>query len=193
MSFIQQALKDAHETLEAALSHKPFIEQLESAVEALATGLQTDHSVMSCGNGGSMCDAIHFAEELTGRYRKDRRPLKAFSMGDSAHMSCVANDFGYDFVFSRIVEAWGQKGDFLLAISTSGNSKNVINAVQSAKQKGMKIIGLLGKGGGQLKDMVDYPIIVPSDVTDRIQEVHIKAIHIMIEGVERKIFPEHYA
>lgn len=193
MSFVEKALSDAHNTLQKTLSDKNFISQLENAVSALAEALHNNKAVMSCGNGGSMCDAIHFAEELTGRYRKDRRPIRAFPMGDPGHLTCVSNDFGYDHVFSRLVEAWGQKGDFLLAISTSGNSQNVIKAVQVAQSLGMKSIGLLGKGGGKLKEMVDYPIVVPSDITDRIQEVHIKAIHIMIEGVERKLFPDHYA
>jgi D-sedoheptulose 7-phosphate isomerase len=148
--------------------------------------------VFSCGNGGSMCDAMHFAEELTGRFRKERAPLAAMAISDSSHLSCVANDYGYDFVFSRYVEAWGQQGDVLLAISTSGNSKNVILAVEAAKKKGMKVVGLLGKGGGILKDMVDVPLVVDSSISDRIQEIHIKCIHIFIEGIERNLFPKNY-
>ena len=139
-----------------------------------------------------MCDAMHFAEELTGRFRKERAPLPAMAINDASHLTCVSNDYGYDFVFSRYVEAWGNKGDVLLAISTSGNSPNVLLAVEAAKKKGMKVVGLLGKGGGILKDMVDVSLVVDSKVSDRIQEVHIKCIHIFIEGIERTLFPENY-
>jgi D-sedoheptulose 7-phosphate isomerase len=148
--------------------------------------------IYSCGNGGSMCDAMHFAEELTGRFRKERRPLGALAISDASHISCVANDYGYDFIFSKYIEAWGNNDDVLLAISTSGNSPNVINGVLEARKKGMKIVGLLGKGGGKLKDLVDVSLIVESNISDRIQEVHIKCIHIMIEGIERNLFPENY-
>jgi D-sedoheptulose 7-phosphate isomerase len=139
-----------------------------------------------------MCDSLHFAEELTGRYRKDRAPLPATGISEAGHITCIANDFGFEHIFSRFVEAWGQKGDTLLAISTSGNSANVIKAVEVAKAKGMKIVGLLGKDGGKLKSMVDVPLIIPCSITDRIQEVHIKCIHIFIEGIERELFPENY-
>ena len=149
----------------------------------------SEGSIYSCaGNGGSMCDAMHFAEELTGRFRKDRKPLPAaLAISDPSHISCVANDFGYDQIFSRAIEAYGRSGDVLLAISTSGNSKNIINAVEMAKSKNMKTIGLLGKEGGALKDLVDIPLIVPqTKSTDRIQEIHIKLIHLFIEGIERQ-------
>ncbi len=192
MDYIKNSLQEAQETLNKSLSNQTFLETLSNAVECLITTFENDGRVMSCGNGGSLCDSMHFAEELTGRYRKNRRPLGATSIMDPSHMSCVANDFGYEHIFSRFVEGWGKKGDTLLAISTSGNSQNVIKAVESAKAKGMNTIGLLGKDGGALKNMVDTPIIVPSDITDRIQEIHIKCIHIMIEGVERKLFPENY-
>jgi D-sedoheptulose 7-phosphate isomerase len=147
---------------------------------------------MSCGNGGSMCDAMHFSEELTGRYRKDRRALAAFSLTEPAHMSCVANDFGYDHIFSRYLDALGKAEDVLLAISTSGNSKNVLMAVESAKKQGMKIVGLTGKNGGKLKELCDVNINVETELTDRIQEIHIKVIHLFIEGIERQLFPDHY-
>ena len=139
-----------------------------------------------------MCDSLHFAEELTGRYRKDRAPLPATGISEAGHITCIANDFGFDHIFSRFIEAWGQKGDTLLAISTSGNSANVIKAVEVAKSKGMKVVGLLGKDGGKLKSMVDVPLVIPCPITDRIQEVHIKCIHIFIEGIERELFPENY-
>lgn len=148
--------------------------------------------ILSCGNGGSMCDAMHFTEELTGRYRKDRKPLAAFSLSEPAHISCVANDYGYDFIFSRYVEALGKPDDVLLAISTSGNSKNVLLAAQEAKKNQMKIIALTGKDGGQLAKLADVSFIVESQITDRIQEIHIKIIHLLIEGIERDLFPENY-
>ena len=192
MSFIINSLTQAQDTLNKTLADEKFVAQLGNAIKLLTETFENDGRVMSCGNGGSLCDSMHFAEELTGRYRKDRAPLGATSIMDPSHMSCVANDFGYEHIFSRFVEGWGRKGDTLLAISTSGNSANVIKAVQSSQAKGIKTIGLLGKSGGELKDMVDIPLIVPSDITDRIQEIHIKCIHIMIEGIERNLFPENY-
>ena len=186
------ALKEAHDLLIKVLEDKDFIKKIEEAGKTLAETMKSNNRVLSCGNGGSMCDATHFAEELTGRFRKDRKALPAMSLADPAHMSCVSNDFGYDFIFSRMVEAWGNQNDLLLAISTSGNSKNVIKAVEAAKSKGMKVVGLLRKDGGQLESMCDLSLVVPSQVTDRIQEVHIKIIHIMIESMERVLFPEHY-
>lgn len=191
--FITNSLNRAQSTLNAFLEDPKYVDQIQEGVDTLVNSFKAGGRVMSCGNGGSMCDSMHFAEELTGRYRKDRSPLGAMPMGDPSHITCVANDYGYDFIFSRNVEAWGNKGDVLLAISTSGNSGNIIEATKAAKAKGMKVIGLLGKDGGKLKNMVDVPIIVPSTETDRIQEIHIKCIHIFIEGVERELFPEHYS
>ena len=185
-------LKEAAKTLDSFIANKENIFQLNEAISHLVLTFREGHSVFSCGNGGSMCDAMHFAEELTGRYRKNRKPLPATAIADPSHLSCVANDFGYNQVFSRYIEAWGSKGDCLLAISTSGNSKNVILATEAAKQKNIKVIGLLGKGGGALKSLVDFPIIVDSNITDRIQEIHIKIVHLMIEGIERELFPENY-
>lgn len=191
-SFVTEALKHAQSVLDNFINDPSNVSLLEQAVEAFTDSLKADGRVMACGNGGSMCDSMHFIEELTGRYRKDRPPLSAIPMGDPSHMTCVANDFGFDYVFSRNVEAWGRKGDTLLAISTSGNSQNVILATEKAKEKGMKVVGLLGKTGGKLKDLVDIAIIVPDQMTDRIQEIHIKCIHIFIEGIERNLYPEHY-
>ena len=185
-------LQEAAKTLDSFAKNKENIFQLNEAIKQLILTFREGKKVFSCGNGGSMCDSMHFAEELTGRYRKNRRPLPAAAIADPSHLSCVANDFGYHEVFSRHIEAWGNEGDCLLAISTSGNSKNVILATEIAKQKNLKIIGLLGKDGGELKSLVDYPIVVDSKITDRIQEVHIKIIHLMIEGIERDLFPENY-
>lgn len=191
--FISNSLNLASETLNKFLGNPENITAIAKAIELQVNCLKDDGRLLSCGNGGSMCDSMHFVEELTGRYRKDRRPLSAMSMGDPSHITCVANDYGYEYIFSRHVEAWGRKGDVLVAISTSGNSKNVILATEMAKQKGMKVVGLLGKNGGELKNLVDIPIIVDSPITDRIQEIHIKIIHIFIEGIERALFPDHYA
>ncbi|MBL7664566.1 MAG: D-sedoheptulose 7-phosphate isomerase [Bacteriovoracaceae bacterium] len=192
MSFIEAAFQDAESTLIKFFKDKKNISQMESAIACFLDSIRNDGRILSCGNGGSMCDSMHFVEELTGRFRKDRPPIAAMSMGDPSHITCVANDYGYDYIFSRHVEAWGRAGDTLLAISTSGNSPNVIKAVEAAKKKQMKVVGLLGKDGGKLKSMVDIALVVDNKVSDRIQEVHIKMIHIFIEGIERELFPQHY-
>lgn len=191
MTFIHQAYQDAKLTLESFFTEQNIL-LVESAIHKMSTSFENGGHMFSCGNGGSMCDSLHFAEELTGRYRKDRRPLPASGISEAGHITCVSNDFGYDHIFSRYLDAWGKPGDGLLAISTSGNSNNIIKAVEMAKSKKMFVIGLLGKDGGKLKSLVDVPLIVPSNTTDRIQEVHIKLIHMFIEGIERKIFPENY-
>ena len=191
-NFIDNSLKQAMNTLSDFIKNKNNLALMEQAIQEFVSTFKKDRKVFSCGNGGSLCDAMHFAEELTGRYRKDRRPLAATAINDPSHLSCVANDFGYQDVFGRYIEAWGTEGDCLLAISTSGNSENVILATEIARKKGLKVIGLLGKGGGKLKSLVDIPIIVEGEITDRIQEIHIKIIHIFIEGIERELFPEHY-
>jgi D-sedoheptulose 7-phosphate isomerase len=190
-SFIQNSVSEAKKTFEDFFVPSN-IHLMEQAIDSIVNSFQKDGHVFSCGNGGSMCDSLHFAEELTGRYRKDRRPLPATGISEAGHITCIANDFGFDHIFSRYIEAWGKSGDVLLAISTSGQSPNVIKAVEVAKAKKMITIGLLGKTGGTLKSMVDFPIVVPAQITDRIQEVHIKIIHMFIEGIERKLFPENY-
>jgi D-sedoheptulose 7-phosphate isomerase len=145
-----------------------------------------------CGNGGSHCDAMHAAEEFTGRFRKDRKAMGALALGDPAHLTCVANDFGFDQVFARQLEGLGRKGDMLIGISTSGNSKNIGNAFEVAKQKGIRTVALLGRDGGWMKDLADLTIIVPGKTSDRIQEMHIKILHNVIETCERELYPEHY-
>lgn len=192
MSFIKSSLSEAQLTLNQFIENEQNIKKMEEAISLFVNSFRSKGRVFSCGNGGSMCDSLHFAEELTGRYRKDRAPLPATGISEAGHITCIANDFGFEYIFSRYVEAWGQEGDTLLAISTSGNSPNVIKAVEVAHNKGMKVVGLLGKDGGKLKSMVDVPLIIPSSITDRIQEIHIKCIHIFIEGIERQIFPENY-
>ena len=175
-NYIASSLKESQDTLNHFISQSNNIDLIARAVETFVKTINLDGRILACGNGGSMCDSMHFVEELTGRYRKDRDPICAISMGDPSHITCVANDYGYEYIFSRHVQAWGRDGDTLLAISTSGNSKNVINAVEIAKKKNMKVVGLLGKNGGALKGLVDIPIIVDSPITDRIQEIHIKQI-----------------
>jgi D-sedoheptulose 7-phosphate isomerase len=191
-SYILSSLQDAHKTLTTFIENKENITKIDQAINTFVTSFKNGGAVFSCGNGGSMCDSLHFAEELTGRYRKDRAPLPATGISEAGHITCIANDFGFDHIFSRFVEAWGKKNDTLLAISTSGNSANVIKAVEVARSKGMKVVGLLGKDGGKLKSMVDVALVIDCPITDRIQEVHIKCIHIFIEGIERELFPENY-
>ena len=163
-------------------------QKINTAIELMSAALKNGNKIISCGNGGSMCDAMHFAEELSGRFRNNRKGLAAVSISDTSHISCVANDFGYDFVFSRYIEAIGQSGDVLLGISTSGSSKNVILAVEAAKKKGMKTLVLTGKGGGKLSVLADLEIRAPySEFADRAQEIHIKIIHNFILGIESNL------
>ena len=190
--FVLESLLEAQQVLNAFISEKNNVYNITSAISLMVEAYKNNGRIFSIGNGGSMCDAMHFAEELTGRFRKERAPLPAMAINDASHLTCVSNDYGYEFIFSRYIEAWGNKGDILLAISTSGNSKNIILAVEAAKKKGMKIVGLLGKDGGTLKDLVDVSLIVNSEISDRIQEIHIKCIHIFIEGIERNLFSENY-
>jgi D-sedoheptulose 7-phosphate isomerase len=159
----------------------------------VASALGSGHRVLTCGNGGSMSDAIHFAEELSGRFRGNRQAFAAQAMSDPAHLTCVANDFGFDQVFARGVEAWGQAGDVLVTLSTSGNSPNVVKAAEAARVRGLCVIGLLGGDGGALLSLCDDAIVVPSKDSGRVQEIHIKVIHLVIEGIERTLVPQNYA
>lgn len=186
-------LKEASQVLETFLESSENLKKCSEFSQILIDAYRANHNVFSCGNGGSHCDSMHFAEELTGRYRKERRPLGALALGDASHVTCVANDYGFEHIFSRQLAGLGRAGDVLIGLSTSGNSANVIQAVELAKKSGIKTIALLGKGGGKLKDLADLSIVVPADTSDRIQEVHIKLIHIVIETVERALFPENYA
>ena len=160
-------------------------DKIRQAANHMAEAVNKGGRIYSCGNGGSMCDAMHFAEELTGRYRNNRKAIPAMSISDPSHLSCVSNDYGYPFVFSRFLEAFGQAGDVLLAISTSGNSENVINAIQVAKERNMFVVGLTGKDGGKMAECVDLEIRAPhSNFADRAQEIHIKVIHALIDSIE---------
>ncbi|MGG2140393.1 D-sedoheptulose 7-phosphate isomerase [Symbiopectobacterium sp. RP] len=185
---IRSELKEAAATLDAFLSDDANIQSILNAAVLLADAFKAGGKVISCGNGGSHCDAMHFAEELTGRYRENRPGYPAIAISDPSHLSCVSNDFGYDFVFSRYVESLGCEGDVLLGISTSGNSGNIIKAIDAARAKGMKVITLTGKDGGKMAGTANVEIRVPHfGYADRIQEVHIKAIHILIQLVEKEM------
>lgn len=185
---IQEALKEGQSLLEKFLTNPAHTESIASAAVLMANAIQKANKIMSCGNGGSHCDAMHFAEELSGRYRNNRKALAAISISDASHITCVGNDYGFDFIFSRMVEALGQPGDVLLGISTSGNSKNVIEAVKAARQRGMQVVLLTGKDGGQLAGMADVEVRVPHfGYADRIQEIHIKVIHIFIQLIESQL------
>lgn len=179
---------EAQSILSQFIENEYNITRIERAGTMMVEAIQTQGKIISCGNGGSMCDAMHFAEELTGRFRDNRSSLPAIAISDPGYLSCVSNDYGYDYVFSRFVEGMGRAGDVLLGISTSGNSQNIINAVQSAKEKGMKTIVLTGKDGGQLAGLADLEIRAPhSRYADRAQEIHIKVIHSLIDYIENNL------
>lgn len=185
---IAQHFSDAAAVLAAFVADATNLERVERGGLLMAEAIRNGGKIISCGNGGSMCDAMHFAEELSGRYRDNRRALPAVSISDPSHISCVGNDYGYEFVFSRYVEALGRPSDVLLAISTSGNSGNVIRAAEAAKTLGMTVIGLTGKNGGKLAPLCDVEIRVPwNGYADRIQEIHIKVIHTFIDTIERNV------
>lgn len=182
---IKANFTEAENILEEFIGNENNLKSITRAAELMVHSIKAGGKIISCGNGGSMCDAMHFAEELSGRFRENRRALPALSISDPSHISCVANDYGYDFVFSRYVEALGKSGDVLLAISTSGNSANVLEAIRTAKESGMKVIGLTGKGGGKMAELCDVEIRAPhSEYADRAQEIHIKVIHSLIHCVE---------
>lgn len=188
ISIISKELNQAAEVLQDFLSNEENLKNIETAAKLIADSVKQGGKVISCGNGGSHCDAMHFAEELTGRYRDNRKAIPAICVSDPSHISCVSNDFGYEFVFSRYLEALGNKGDVLLGISTSGNSANIIKAAQTAKERGMKVIILSGKDGGKLAPLADIELRVPHfGYADRIQEVHIKIIHILILLIEKEV------
>ena len=184
---IKKHFEEALEIL-SAFSTDENHQKIANAIKMLSESIHNGNKIISCGNGGSMCDAMHFAEELSGRFRNDRKGLAAISISDPSHISCVANDFGYEYIFSRYVDAIGCKGDVLLGISTSGNSENVIKAVELAKSKGIKTIVLTGKTGGKLAALADLEIRAPhSEYADRAQEIHIKVIHALIDGIEKEL------
>jgi len=188
IEIIEQELQEAHQVLSNFMADPKLIETIAEMAHLMTQAIENGGKIITCGNGGSHCDAMHFAEELTGRYRNDRKSLPAIAISDSAHLTCVGNDYGYEFIFSRFIEGMGNNGDVLLAITTSGNSMNIVNAVKTAKEKNIKTIVLAGKDGGKLADMADRILIVPHfGFADRIQEIHIKIIHILILLIEQKI------
>jgi D-sedoheptulose 7-phosphate isomerase len=183
---IKAELQEAQQTLDNFISNPSAIASISAAAQLMSDSILNGGKIISCGNGGSHCDAMHFAEELTGRYRENRKALPAIAISDPSHISCVSNDYGYEYVFSRYIEGLGQKGDVLLGISTSGNSANVLKAVEAAKSKGMKTVALTGNNGGKLAGLADVEIRVPhTGYADRIQEIHIKVIHSLIMLIER--------
>jgi D-sedoheptulose 7-phosphate isomerase len=185
---IRAELNDAAAVLDRFLNDDGNLDAIEAAALLLASSFQQSGKVLSCGNGGSHCDAMHFAEELTGRYRDDRPGYAGIAISDPSHLSCVSNDFGFDHVFSRYVQAVGREGDVLLCLSTSGNSVNILKAIEAAKNHNMKVIALTGKDGGKMAGLADVEIRIPHfGYADRIQEVHIKVIHLLIMLVEKEM------
>ncbi len=185
---ILSELNEAQKVLNDFICDSENLKNIELAADLMANAIKSGNKIISCGNGGSHCDAMHFAEELSGRYRENRKSLAAIAISDVSHISCTGNDYGFDYIFSRFIEGLGNSGDVLLGISTSGNSKNIINAVSAAREKGMKIIIFSGKDGGKLAGMADVEICVPHfGYADRIQEIHIKVIHILIMLIEKKV------
>lgn len=183
---ILKELNEAAKVLDQFLSNDDNIKAIEQAAQLMSERINEGNKIFSCGNGGSHCDAMHFAEELTGRYREDRKALPAIAISDPSHISCVSNDFGYDAIFSRYIEGLGKEGDVLLGISTSGSSNNVLRAVAMAKKMKMKVVALTGHNGGELGELADVEIRVPHfGYADRIQEIHIKVIHIIIQLIEK--------
>ncbi|MFM2134753.1 MAG: hypothetical protein RL021_153 [Bacteroidota bacterium] len=185
---IRNNFKEAADVLERFLSDEKNVNSVADAAAMMTTAIRNGGKIISCGNGGSMCDAMHFAEELSGRFRNNRKALPAIAISDPSHLTCVGNDYGFDHVFSRYVEAVGRKGDVLLAISTSGNSANVLQAINAAKAAGMKVVGLTGKDGGKMASVCDVEVRVPHvGYADRTQEIHIKVIHSLIQLIEDSV------
>ncbi|TEW45342.1 D-sedoheptulose 7-phosphate isomerase [Psychromonas algicola] len=188
LSLIKDELLEAQKVLSDFVSNQDNLQKIEEAASLLANAFKNEGKVLACGNGGSHCDAMHFAEELTGRYRENRPSYPAIAISDVSHISCVGNDYGFDYIFSRYLEGVGRKGDVLFCLSTSGNSVNILNAIKVAKEKGMKVIALTGKDGGKMAGLADVEVRVPHfGFADRIQEVHIKIIHILIYLIEKKM------
>lgn len=188
MKRIQQHFEESAQLAQQLLGDKDFLEAMQQGAELLVEALGSGHKILTCGNGGSMCDAMHMAEELSGKYREDRPPFAALAMSDASALTCIGNDYGFDQVFSRQTQALGKPGDVLVCISTSGNSQNVLQAARKAKELGMRVLSLTGNGGGALGDLADIDVSVPwSGFADRIQEVHIRCIHSWIDAIEHEL------
>jgi D-sedoheptulose 7-phosphate isomerase len=189
---LKDSLHDAHDLLGAFIADDNNFEAVKKIVKAIIASFDTGKKVLICGNGGSMTDAMHFAEELTGKFRDNRRALPAISLSDPSFITCAGNDFGFEEIFSRGVEAFGKPGDVFIGLSTSGNSPNIIKALERASSNKMTTVLLLGKDGGSLKGRADIEIIVNGSTSDRIQEIHMLVLHTVVEGIERTMFPENY-
>ena len=193
MQHIKAALEESAAAISNLLQDEETLTTIDKAAEMLIQCFLNSGTAFSCGNGGSLCDAMHFAEELSGRYRRDRYGLPAVAISDPSHITCVANDYGYRFIFSRFIECHGKPGDVLLAISTSGESQNIIEAAIAARKRDMGVITLTGTKSSSLSRYADHVICTPGGkYSDRVQELQIKVIHILVEMVERKFFPENY-
>ena len=191
---VRAALDEAAAALAALRADEAMLVRIEQAGALLAVTFAGGGRAYACGNGGSMCDAMHFAEELTGRFRDDRPGYAAIAISDPGHLSCVGNDYGYEQVFARYLGAHGRPGDVLLAISTSGTSRNVVAAAQAARALQLKVIALTGRADAPLAGGADIAIVTPGGrYADRVQELHIKVIHVLIELVERRLAPQNYA
>ncbi len=194
LEVIRFDLEEAQEALRALIESPQAIGRIRDASQLIVRSLRAGGKVLSCGNGGSLCDAMHFAEEMTGRFRDDRPAYSATAISDASHLACVGNDYGYEKVFSRYVEGVGRPEDVLLAISTSGTSRNVLEAARAARAKGMAVIGLTGRPGTPLEELSTVTVVTPGGrYADRVQELHIKVIHILIELTERSLNPENYS
>lgn len=191
-SSIKSAFEVAKSTLNNFVEDTANLDSLNELSIKISDIFNNGGKILICGNGGSHADALHFAEEFTGRFCKDRKALPALALGEATHVTCTSNDYGFNAIFSRGVEAFGQKGDLLIGLSTSGNSENIIAAIEAAKNQGLTTAAFLGKTGGKLKGECDFEWVVPGETSDRIQEVHMTALHILIEAVERRMFPELY-
>ena len=188
MKRIQQHFEESAQLAQQLLGDKAFLEAMQQGADLLVEALGSGHKILTCGNGGSMCDAMHMAEELSGKYREDRPPFAALAMSDASALTCIGNDYGFDQVFSRQTQALGKPGDVLVCISTSGNSQNVLQAARKGKEIGMHVLSLTGNGGGALGDLADVDVSVPwSGFADRIQEVHIRCIHSWIDAIEHEL------
>ena len=190
MSDIKDSLHVARNSIDTLLADEHTLSVIDNIISLFVATFQHNHKILVCGNGGSCCDAMHFAEEFTGRFNKNRPALPVLALADPSHITCVANDFGFDAIFQRGVEAFGNENDVFLALTTSGNSQNIVNAFQEAQAKKMKTVIFNGKTGGTLKGLADYEVFIPEKTSDRIQEIHMLVLHAIIEQVEYRLFPD---
>ncbi|MBL9031722.1 MAG: SIS domain-containing protein [Phycisphaerae bacterium] len=187
-SAVRGALDGAQAALRALAADAPTLAAAERLTALCAERIDAGHKILVCGNGGSACDAMHFAEELTGRFRDERPPLAAIACTDPGHLTCTANDFGFEHVFARWVRALGRSGDVLVVLSTSGNSPNILAALEAGSALGLRTVALLGKDGGRARSLAELSIVVPGDSSERIQELHMLLLHAVVDGIERILF-----